>query len=96
MTIWKDGRPANWENRAKGMVKINVGDTRRYFKYGAKQYEEGATDILDAIIKEVNDIFQIVPDCWLQSGCGSESCTCEYQQWQSLKKDIGGENGKRT
>jgi murein endopeptidase len=39
-------------------------------------------------IKNVDDIFQSVPDCWLQSGCGEESCTCEYQQWKSLKKSL--------
>jgi hypothetical protein len=88
MIEWKDGRPVNWTNIAKEMVRINRGDTRRYFKYGAEQYEKGATNILTTVIKEVDDIFQLVPDCWLQTGCGSESCTCEYQQWQLLKKDM--------
>jgi hypothetical protein len=38
--------------------------------------------------RRIDEIFQIVPDCWRQSGCGEETCTCEYQKWQQLKNKL--------
>jgi len=40
-------------------------------------------------IAKCDSIFGTVPpDCWLQDGCGTERCTCEYQKWQCIKKEL--------
>jgi hypothetical protein len=63
------------------------------------QYDIGKTtqanflkEIFDARdkwwVNKGDEIFQLVPDCWLQSNCGTEQCTCEYQEWQSLKQSL--------
>lgn len=31
----------------------------------------------------------VAPDCWMQDGCGTDKCVCEYQKWQQLKTEIG-------
>ena len=44
----KEWRPQNWVNSQEPFVKINVGESRQYFRNGSEQYEAGASAMLSA------------------------------------------------
>jgi len=80
-------RPEGWANRQKDFVKINVGETRAYFKNGADQYESGAEDMLAARDKDWIT--------WAESQCphggidsGGMICLECYQCWMERKKGL--------
>lgn len=96
----KKWRPANWVNKQKDFMEINVGETRAYFKNGMEEYESGATAMLSARdewwIAQVNNLFRNKveycsnPDVYCVHCDDRHKESCVWNSWEQLKKEIEG------
>jgi hypothetical protein len=81
---WHNGRPADWHG-----IPVNCGycDVMPKDCHICKTgFEAGATAMLEAVVKKVDETFIRKPVCWGESYC-DDSCDCEYFRWQSFKKE---------
>lgn len=81
--LGKETQAKEFEKRTKEIIQQQMGIIKLYVVARDKWW-----------ITKCDEVFGVIPpDCWLQDGCNTEKCACEYAKWQQLKKQLESNNG---